>query len=84
MTFYLLTYLAFSCPGWFGGKLIPGPLRPMVCQQEARREFFTSKAQAYRETEELACTPANPKLELCKGFRCKEKKISCTTKIAIE
>lgn len=74
MIFHIVTWIAFSCSGWFADKLIPESLKPMICEPTPRKDFFDKEDDAREAIHRLGPT-ARPVLEVCNGFRCKQKKL---------
>ena len=83
MTYYLLTYLAFSCPGFIGG-VIPDTIKPMVCMQTSEAELIPSKKEAWKKAEALTLAGRSPRLYWCRGLKCSEKEISVNKSVTIK
>ena len=68
MTFFLVSWVAYTCPGgWFGG-LVPAQARPLVCQPSAKVESFDRLERARKRVVELGKESA-PKMTEVRGLR---------------
>lgn len=78
MTWYLLTWLAWTCPGGPLGGLVPAPARPLVCRAEPRLELYDPARleRAKARTRELGCSA---QLRRCRGLVCSSNMVSCET-----
>lgn len=88
MTWYLLTYLTFSCPGGAVARFLwtdtPDAIKSLICTVTVEKEIYTHRERAYKETRKLACGSSRPQLSWCKNLKCSDKKITCTTNIEIQ
>jgi len=68
MTWFLVSFLAYNCPGgWFGG-LVPEAVRPLVCKPEIRTEPYDRLWRAQARVKALG-PAALPRLTRVKGLR---------------
>ena len=82
MSYYLVAWIAFSCPGGLLSGLIPGAARPLVCSREARVELIPRKADAERKVRELGPGAAS-RLWWCRGLKCSDVKVSWESVVKI-
>lgn len=68
MTWYLVSFLAYSCPGgWFEG-LVPEQARPFVCKPEVRMEAYDRLGRAQDRVKALGPSSLS-RLTTVKGLR---------------
>lgn len=84
MTWWLLTYLSISCPGWILSGMIPASVTPLVCEQKSEARLVSSKTEAYKLAIEYQLKDRQPKLYFCKGLKCWEKTISTVKSVEIK
>jgi len=83
MTWFLVSWIAYSCPGGLFGKLVPEAVRPIVCELAVETEIHSDKQRAYRAVAKAGCA-ARPTISWCKGLKCHAKKVTCPTELHIE
>lgn len=83
LTYYLIVYLAYSCPIGFMQGMIPKSVLPIVCEQTTEAELIAGRKEAYKKAEEMALKERAPKLYWCKGLKCREREISVTKSVEI-
>lgn len=83
MTWWLVVWVTYSCPGGLFGGLVPTSARPLVCAQITETAVVSSRRKAHRAVKKAGCSAA-PSLYWCKGLKCYEKEIECPTVLRIE
>ena len=83
MTWVLVTWLAYSCPGGPLGHLLPNALKPFACTQTVEVKVIGNKKRAYHAVEKAGCA-ARPRIFWCKGLKCYEKKVECPVGLYIQ
>lgn len=83
MTWFMVTWLAWSCPGgWFSG-LVPAPARPLLCQPRTEHQVYTRPQEAYSQIERLGPGSASTMTEY-HGLRRKDHRIIWASYVQIE
>lgn len=74
MTTYVLSWIAFACPGGLLNGLWPAAIRPLVCQSKPQFQLYsiTEYSRAKKRALELG-EPAQ--LTLCRGTECEDPMI---------
>lgn len=80
MTWYLIAWIALSCPGGMFQKLIPDSAKPFLCEAEPKTKIVSTKREAHKLVTKKGC---GAKLFKCKGLRCRGVDISCYTLLEI-
>lgn len=84
MTYWLLTYMTFSCPGWILSGVIPDSVAPMVCENNLEAQLISSKREAYALAEKMELKEKHPTLYYCRGLKCWQKEISVKKTVEIK
>lgn len=73
MTWYLVIYIGFTCPGgWLGGLLIPKGIGLLACQKTPTHTILTDKKEVMRLVREQG---PGIRVFWCKNLKCSEKKV---------
>lgn len=43
---FIIAFIGFSCPGWFGNFIIPNALKPIACKQNIEVVLLHSRKEA--------------------------------------
>jgi len=81
MKFYLVAYIALSCPGGPFARFIPESAKQFICSQKIEIKITERKDKAYAMARKAGCDSV---LLRCNGFRCRSRSITCSTKLVIE
>lgn len=76
MTFYLVAFIAYTCPGGWLSGLVPAAARPFVCRQEIRVEAMDRLDRARSKVVEQG---QGTTLVECRGLRCTTMPVTWTT-----
>lgn len=83
MTYWLIVYIGFACPGGWFSSLIPAAARPVACKAKPEQEFYSSRKLADKRVLDIGPSSATRLFE-CKAFRCREKDVDWTPTVEIE
>lgn len=77
MTWYLVAWVAWSCPGgWLGSLAVPAAARPLVCRAEPRYLVTANREHARRQVRAEGPSAA---LSRCRALRCTPQPVTWTT-----
>ncbi len=75
---YLVTWIAFSCPGGWFSAAVPAAAQPYVCTRHPARLITSRREDASRQVRAVG-QGAAPTLAWCRGLRCWDKTIEWKT-----
>lgn len=83
MSWFLVSWVAWACPGgWFAG-LVPPAARPLACKPQVRQEAY--ERLKYARARVAALGPENhPSLTLVQGLRLTERPVTWATAVKFE
>lgn len=83
MTWYMVAWLSWACPGgWFSG-LVPAPARPILCKPCIEHKVFDRASDAYVKIESLG-PGTGATLTEYRGLRRKDRSITWAAYVTIE
>lgn len=78
MTWYLVAWISWTCPGGFLSGLWPAAVRPMLCQPKPESRVVSGP----REARGLVAPGA--RLYQCGGLKCRELSVVWSSVVKIE
>ena len=81
MTFYLVLWLGYSCPGGILSGFIPAAAKPLVCRSEAKYEMYDPARIEKAKSRIRELGPAAMFFS-CRGFKCENVAVAWTTSCA--
>lgn len=81
MTWLLVSWIGWTCPGGLLAGFWPSSAKPLVCQPKAETAIYTQGAQAYRKVREIG---PGARLQGYQGLKGRDIPIRWTTTAEIE
>lgn len=81
MSWFLVLWVGYSCPGGMLSGLVPVTARPYVCAREPRSEILTRRSDAERKVRDVG---PGARLLSCRGLRCSEVRVTWSQVAEIE
>ena len=82
MTWFLVLWISWVCPGgWLGAKTIPAEHQRFVCTAKPDWTVESNREHALKKVRQAGC---QARFFECHGLRCREKEVSCETKLSVE
>ncbi len=80
MTWILVAWISWTCPGGPISGLVPAAARPLVCRPAPRHELYdpARRPRAQARVRELG---AGAELRVCRGLRCSDNLADWTTDV---
>ena len=77
MTWFLVTWITWSCPGGLLSGLVPAAARPLVCAPEVKREPYDKLARAQDRVRAIG-PGAAASIDQVRGLRLKSQDVTWT------
>lgn len=83
MIYFLVTWIAWTCPGGILGGLVPAPVRPLACRAEPRFELYdpARRGRAQARVRELG---PGAEMRRCRGLRCSDNLAQWNTELTFK
>ena len=82
MSFYwIVTWIAFSCPGGLLAPVWPAAAKPFVCERVVHNERYSRRSDAERQVRAVG---SSARLAWCRNLKCWDKPIRWDAVAVIE
>jgi hypothetical protein len=82
MTYFIVLWLAYACPGGILSGIWPEVAKPLICAPELKVERFSDRKQAESKIKDLG-PMASSRIQWCKGLKCYDIKIQWESVVKI-